>query len=315
MRIFVAGASGVIGRELVPRLVERGHAVTGMTRTPGKEKLLRNLGAEPVVGDALVAESVAAAVAASGAEVVVHQSTSLATGVNPKRLDRSFEVTNRLRSEGTDNLLAAAKSVGARKFVAQSIAGWPCERTGAPVKNEEDPLDPSPPAAAARTHAAIRHLEEATAGAAGIEGIVLRYGFFYGPGTSLGLGPEGEQLDLIRSRRFPLVGSGEGVWSFVHVADAAAATVAAIEGGEPGIYNIVDDDPAAVSEWLPVVAAAIGAKPPMKVPQFVGRLAAGEFGVMMMTDMRGASNRKARDLLSWTPAYPSWRLGFKDGLR
>jgi nucleoside-diphosphate-sugar epimerase len=222
--------------------------------------------------------------------------------------DRDFALTNRLRSEGTDHLLAAAQASGARRFVAQSFAGWPYARAGATVKSEEDPLDPDPPAAFRRTLAAIRHLEDAVLGAHGVDGVVLRYGAFYGPGTSLGEG--GAHLETVRRRRFPIVGSGAGVWSFVHIDDAAAATAAAVERGAPGVYNVVDDEPAPVAEWLPALAAAHGAKPPLHVPAFVGRLVAGAHTVALMTEIRGASNAKARRELGWQPRYPSWREGF-----
>jgi 2-alkyl-3-oxoalkanoate reductase len=245
-------------------------------------------------------------------EVVVHELTALAQMTDFRRLDEGFALTNRLRTEGTDHLLAAARAAGARRFVAQSFAGWPFARVGGPVKTEDDPLDPDPPAQLRRTLDAIRHLEAAVLGAEGIEGVVLRYGGFYGPGTSAGEG--GFMLEDLRRRRFPLVGAGTGVWSFVHIDDAATATVAAVERGAPGIYQIVDDDPAPVSEWLPALAAAIGARPPLRVPAWVARLAGGAHGVVLMTEARGASNAKARRELGWRPAWPSWRQGFRDGL-
>jgi nucleoside-diphosphate-sugar epimerase len=245
-------------------------------------------------------------------EVVVHELTALAGMADFRRLDEGFALTNRLRSEGTDHLLAAARAAGSRRFVAQSFAGWPFARVGGPVKTEDEPLDPDPPAQLRRTLDAIRHLEAAVVGAEGIEGVVLRYGGFYGPGTSAGEG--GFMLEDLRRRRFPLVGAGTGVWSFVHVDDAATATVAAVERGAPGIYQIVDDDPAPVSEWLPALAAAIGARPPRRVPAWVARLAGGAHGVVLMTEARGASNAKARRELGWRPAWPSWRQGFRDGL-
>jgi nucleoside-diphosphate-sugar epimerase len=309
MRVLVAGASGALGKQLVPRLVAASHEVVGTTTSPGKSEALREAGADPVVLDVLDADAVMAAVARAEPEVIVHQATALASLGSMRNPDEEFELTNRLRTEGTDHLLAAAGAAGARRFVAQSYTGWPYARVGGPVKTEDDPLDPSPVQTMRRTHEAIRHLESAVAGAVGLEGLVLRYGGFYGPGTSIDEG--GAHADLIRRRRFPIVGSGAGVWSFVHIDDAAAATVAAVEQGSAGIYNIVDDDPAPVSEWLPALAAAIGAKPPRHVPAWLGRLAAGEAGVVLMTEVRGASNAKAKRELGWQQAYPTWREGFK----
>ncbi len=225
-----------------------------------------------------------------------------------RHFDRDFALTNRLRTEGTDHLLSAGQAVGVRRFVAQSILRARTRAPARPVKSEEDPFDPSPSREMRETLAAIRHLEEAVLGARWTEGIVLRYGAFYGPGTSLA--PGGEQFEMVRKRRFPLVGDGGGVWSFIHIADAAEATVAAVEHGSRGVYNVVDDDPAPVAEWLPALAQTLGAKKPMRVPRFVGRLFAGEAGVVMMTELRGASNAKAKRELAWRPAHPSWRQGF-----
>jgi nucleoside-diphosphate-sugar epimerase len=313
MKIFVAGATGALGRVLVPQLVAGGHDVVGLTRTPPKQDLVRSLGARPAVADALDADAVARAVAEAEPEVIVHQLTALRS-IDLRHMERDFAETNRLRTEGTDHLLAAGRAVGTRRFVAQSYAGWPFARTGGPVKAESDPLDPTPPAALRTTLEAIRYLEEAVTGARWTEGIVLRYGGFYGPGTSLGMRPEGEHVALIRKRRFPVVGDGAGVWSFIHIEDAATATVAAIEHGERGIYNVVDDEPAPVSEWLPAAAGAVGAKPPRRLPLWLGRIAAGEAAAVMMTEIRGASNRKAKQELGWSPRYPSWRQGFANGL-
>jgi nucleoside-diphosphate-sugar epimerase len=308
MRVFVAGATGAIGRHLVPRLVAAGHEVHGMTRHESNKAMLDELGAVPVVADALDPEQVAEAVARAKPEVIVHQLTAIGD-VDLRHLDRDFAPTNRLRTEGTDHLLSAGQAVGVRRFVAQGIAGYGVYvRTGGPVKSEEDPLDPTPAREMRETVAAVRHLEEAVLGARWTEGIVLRYGAFYGPGTSLA--PDGEQSELVRRRRFPLVGDGGGVWSFIHVADAAEATVAAVEHGRRGVYNVVDDDPAPVAEWLPALAQTLGAKRPMRVPRFIGRLFAGETGVVMMTELRGASNAKAKRELAWRPAHPSWRQGF-----
>ena len=290
MKVLVAGATGALGRQLVPVLVSRGHHVVGLTRTPGKRALLDDLGAEPVVADALDPDAVAAVVARHEPEVIVHQATALSTGVDLRHMDRSFEQTNRLRTAGTDHLLAAGRVVGVQRFVAQSFAGWRLD--GAAPPGMDDMLG------------AIRHLEEAVTGADWTEGIVLRYGGFYGPGTSLS--PEGgEHVEAIRKRQFPIVGSGEGVWSFIHVADAAEATALAVEHGERGIYEIVDDTTAPVRVWLPAVADAVGAKPPRRVPRWVGRLLAGQAATVMMTEVSGASNAKAKRELGWTPRHPS----------
>lgn len=303
MRILVAGATGALGRQLVPRLVAAGHEVAGTTRTPARADELRRMAATPFVLDALDAGQVAAAVARFEPEVIVHELTDL-KAIDMRDFERSFAMTNRLRTEGTDHLLAAGRAVGIRRFIAQSYAAWPYARTGGPVKNEDDPLDPAPPAPMRAALDAIRHLERATLEAHWTEGIVLRYGAFFGPGTGLDVG--GAQLELIRTRRFPVIGSGAGVWSFIHIKDAADATVAAIEGGRRGVYNVVDDDPAPVGEWLPAVAERIGAKPPMRVPRLIGRLLAGEAATVLLTEIRGASNAKAKRELGWQPRR-SWR--------
>jgi nucleoside-diphosphate-sugar epimerase len=240
--------------------------------------------------------------------VIVHQLTAIPATLDLRHFDRDFALTNRLRTEGTDYLLSAGQAVGVRRFVAQSYGAWPYARTGGAVKSEEDALDSTPAREMREGLAAIRHLEEAVLGARWTEGIVLRYGAFYGPGTSLA--PGAEQVELVRRRKFPLVGDGGGVWSFVHVADAAEATVAAVERGSRGVYNVVDDDPAPVAEWLPALAQELGAKQPIWVPRFIGRLFAGEAGVVMMTELRGASNAKAKRELGWQPKHPSWRQGF-----
>jgi nucleoside-diphosphate-sugar epimerase len=240
--------------------------------------------------------------------VIVHELTAISS-IDMRHIDRDFAPTNRLRTEGTDHLLSAGRNVGVRRFVAQGVAGFGAYgRAGGPVKTEDDPLDPEPARALRANLAALRHLEQAVLGAEWTEGIVLRYGAFYGPGTSLA--PGQEQFELVRKRKFPVVGKGSGVWSFIHVADAAEATVAAIEHGRRGVYNVVDDDPAPVAEWLPALAEQLGAKKPMRVPRVVGRLFAGEAGVVMMTEIRGASNAKAKRELAWHPAHPSWRDGF-----
>jgi nucleoside-diphosphate-sugar epimerase len=306
LRIFLAGATGAVGRHLVPMLVERGHHVTGTTRSHADA--LRAIGAEPALVDPLDARAVRDAVVAAQPDVVVHQLTSL-TGLSLGRnFDKAFKVTNVLRTEGTDHLIAAARAAGARRLVWQSYAGWPYAREGSAIKTEEDPFDPEPPADARESLAAIRHLESAVMGARDMEGYVLRYGGFYGPGTSIDTG--GEHSELVRKRKFPIGGDGSGVWSFVHIVDAAQATVAAIEGGgRPGIYNVVDDDPAPISEWLPALAEQVGGPPPRHFPAWFVRLAAGPQSLSMMTRVRGAANAKARRDLGWRPAH-TWRQGF-----
>jgi nucleoside-diphosphate-sugar epimerase len=308
MRVLVAGATGAIGKQLVPRLVAAGHEVHGMTRSESKQAMLYDLGAVPAVADALDPDQVAEAVARARPDVIVHQLTAIPVSLDLRHFDRDFALTNRLRTEGTDYLLSAGQAVGVRRFVAQSNGAFVYARTGGPVKGEEDPLDPSPAREMRTLMAAIRHLEQAVLGAGWTEGIVLRYGAFYGPGTSMA--PGAEQFELIRRRRFPLVGDGGGVWSFIHIADAADATVAAVSRGSRGVYNVVDDDPAPVAEWLPALAQTLGAKKPMRVPRFIGRLLAGEAGVVLMTGLRGASNARAQRELGWRPAHPSWRPGF-----
>lgn len=306
MRVFVAGATGAVGRHLVPQLVAAGHQVTATTRSQGKLAGLRDAGAEPVVLDGLDAMAVGEAVARAEPEVIVHEMTAIPGDLDLRHFDRSFAVTNRLRSEGIDHLLAAASAASVRRVIAQSYAGWPGGRSGGPVKTEEDPLDPSQPAAQRESFRAIAHLERAVTSAP-LEGVVLRYGNLYGPGASE------EMIDLVRKRRFPLIGKATGIWSWLHIADAASATVAAVAAGAPGIYNVADDDPAPVAQWLPALAVAAGARPPMRVPVWVGRLLAGEVGVSMMTQIRGVSNAKARRELNWKPAWPTWRDGFSKG--
>ncbi len=316
MKVFVAGATGALGRQLVPMLVAEGHEVVGMTRTASKQDLVRSLGARPVVADALDPDAVAEAVASAEPEVIVHELTALSgpmSARDARHPDRSFAftMTNRLRTEGTDHLLAAGRAVGARRFVAQSFGGFRFARTGGPVQSEADPLDPDLPAPGL---AAILHLEEAVTTIEWGEGLVLRYGGFYGPGTGISLAPDAVMAAPIRKRRFPIVGDGGGVWSFVHIEDAAAATATAVEHGQPGIYYVVDEEPAALREWLPVLASALGAKPPRRVPRWLGRLLAGEVATAMMTEVRGASNEKAKRELGWQLRYPSWRQGFAQGL-
>jgi 2-alkyl-3-oxoalkanoate reductase len=300
MRVFVAGASGAIGSRLVPQLVARGHEVVGTSRSPQKSDRLAALGAEAVVLDLLDRDGVRKAVEAAQPEAIIHQATALSGLSEIKNPDQAFAQTNRLRTEGTDALLAAGRDVGVSRFLAQSYASWPYAREGGPVKSEEDPLDPTPVSTMRETLAAIRHVEQAALGAGGI---ALRYGGFYGS-------PDDAQLELVRKRRFPIVGDGGGIWSFIHLDDAAAATVLALEDGAPGIYNIVDDEPAPVREWLPALAQAIDAKPPRHVPRWLARILAGEAGVALMTEIRGASNAKAKRELGWTLRFPSWRQGF-----
>ena len=308
MKILVAGATGAIGRPLVVKLVERGHEVFGMTRSESKRDQIEWLGAKSVVADALDPDAVARAVAEVQPEAIAHELTAIGPETDFRKIDEGFVVTNRLRTEGTDHLLSAARAAGVRRFVAQSFAPLIYARTGSLIKTEEDPVDTNPPGPARRTSEAIRYLEDAVTGADGIEGIALRYGYFYGKGTGMDV-RDGNQLELLYKGRFPIVGSGGGVWSFINVDDGAEATALAIEKGEPGIYNIVDDNPAPVKEWLPKATEAIGAKPPRHFPRWLGRLFAGEMGVTMMTELRGSSNEKAKRELGWRPEHPSFWEG------
>ncbi|MGI5207571.1 NAD-dependent epimerase/dehydratase family protein [Spirillospora sp. CA-108201] len=303
MRVFVTGATGALGRHLVPGLVAAGHEVTATTRSPAKTAGLREAGAEPVVLDGLDREAVIAAVRAAAPEVIVHQMTALADMRSLRRVDRVFAATNELRTRGTDNLLAAAERAGARRVVAQGHS-FLYEQSGGPVKTEDDPAERRPVPSAARTVEAIRYVDE-TVRLRAPEGIVLRYGTFYGAGAS------DPMVEMVRKRQMPVVGGGGGVWSFIEIADAASATLAAIERGEPGAYNVADGDPAPVAEWLPYLAEVAGAKPPLRVPAWLGRLLAGEFAVAQMTGARGVSNEKAKKELGWEPRYASWREGFR----
>lgn len=312
MRVFVAGASGAIGRYLVPQLVAHGHEVTALTRSAHNGDRLRDLGATPVIADAFDRADLTSAMRTAQPEVVVHQLTSLTRVKSLRRFDREFAITNRLRTQGTDNLIAGARAAGARRFIAQSFGNWNYERTGSLIKTEDDPLDPNPPANQVKTLEAIRHVEQATIRAGDLEGLALRYGGFYGPGSNMAL--DGDVAAMVRKRKFPIVGDGGGMWSLIHLHDAAAATVAAIERGAPGVYNVCDDEPVAIATWLPAFADAIGAKPPRHVPVWLGRLAAGEVGVSMMTRIRGASNAKARQELDWKPRYANYLEGFRAGL-
>jgi 2-alkyl-3-oxoalkanoate reductase len=311
MRVLIAGATGAIGSRLTPRLVAAGHSVTGFTRSPSKAGALRRAGATPAVVDALDPFAVREAVLNARPEVVVHEMTALANASDLRHFERAFAQTNRLRTEGLDHLLAAVRESGARKVVAQSYCGWPFARVGGPVKTEDDPLDSTPPRELENSLQAIRHLESAVAEAPDFEGIVLRYGSFYGLGSGLFDGPA---LDQLRRRLFPVIGDGGGWWSFVHLDDAAQATACAVEGGAWGIYNIADDDPAPVRDWLPALAAIIGAKPPRHIPRWLARIVAGEHMVVLMTESRAGSNAKARRELGWLPAHASWRQGFAEVL-
>jgi nucleoside-diphosphate-sugar epimerase len=303
MRVFVAGATGVIGQYLVPGLVTAGHEVTGSTRSALKANQLKTQGATPVIVDGLDREAVLKAVAAAQPEVIIHQMTALTSLRSLRNFDKSFAVTNELRSTGTDYLLEAAQRAGTRRFIAQSFIGWNNAMTGVLVKTEDDPLTTYAPAGTAKSLAALKHLEEAVPQAVP-EGLVLRYGLLYGHGAS------DPMLEAVRKRQMPVIGGGAGLWCWTEVTDAAAATVAAVTRGAPGIYNVVDDEPAPVSQWLPYLALSVGAKPPMRAPAWLGRLLGGEMVVEWMTQGRGASNAKAKRELGWTPAYPSWRDGF-----
>ena len=305
MRVFVTGATGALGRHLVPGLVAAGHEVTATTRTPGKVAQLRAAGAEPVIVDGLDREAVIAAVLAAAPQVVVHQMTALAGMRSLRKPDKAFAATNELRTRGTGNLLAAAARAGTRRVIAQSYAGaGPDKPSGGALKTEEDPLDMRRIRSAVQGPAAIAYVDK-TVPAEAAEGIVLRYGSFYGPGASDFL------LEMLRKRQVPVIGGGTGVWSFIEITDAAAATIAAVGQGAPGLYNVVDDDPAPVAQWLPYLAKVAGAKPPLRVPAWLGRLLAGEFVVAQMTTSRGYSNEKARKELGWEPRYASWREGFR----
>ena len=312
MRVFLAGATGAVGKRLVPALRERGYEVVGLTRSPEKAPSLRNLGAEPVIGDALDRTGITRLIAQAKPDVVVHELTALTGMRSLRNFDRVFAQTNRLRTEGTDNLLEGARLAGARRFVAQSYGGWTYGRGGSGLKTESDPLDSHPPRKQRQSLAAIRHLEDVVLADRSLTGIALRYGNLYGPGTNLGY--DGDMTELVRKRMIPVIGSGAGVWSFLHIDDAASAVIAAIEHGTRGIYNIADDDPAPVAAWLPELARALHAPPPRHLPTWLGRLAVGEVGVSMFTQIRGISNAKAKRELQWQPKFSSWRVGFRSGL-
>ncbi|MEU4197407.1 NAD(P)-dependent oxidoreductase [Kribbella sp. NPDC026611] len=312
MKVLVAGASGGLGRSLVPQLLAAGHEVTGMVRSESSAAGVRAFGADAVLADGLDADAVRAAVESARPEVVVHQMTALKGGIDFKHFDDSFAMTNRLRTEGTDNLLAASQAYGVRRFVVQSYAGWNLQHGGSATKTEADPLDPDPVPAMRQTMAGIRHLESAVLGASGIEGVALRYASFYGPTGDIGKG--GSMVELIHKRRLPIIGDGTGVWSFIHYDDAADATVKAIESSVTGVFHVADDDPAQVAVWLPEFARILGAKPPRHVPAWIGRLAVGDVGVAAFTEIRGADNSLAKATFGWQPGYASWREGFRTGL-
>jgi nucleoside-diphosphate-sugar epimerase len=312
MRIFVAGATGAVGGRLVPALVSAGHSVVGLTRAAAKAAAIKKMGAEPVIGDGLDMAAMRAIVGSTKPDAIIHEMTDL-SGADYKHFDRAFANSNELRTRGTDILLAAARETGVKRFIAQSFCGWPYARVGDAVKTEADELDPNPPEQLRRTLDAIRYLEQTVTASTNPEGVVLRYGTLYGPDTGM---LDRSTVEQIRHRRLPLIGDGAGCWSFLHIDDAASATVKAIERGKAGnVYNIVDDEPAQAKEWLPALAQMLGAKPPFHVPAWIARIAAGEHIVSMMTQGRAGSNVKAKKDLDWRPAHPSWREGFAEILK
>jgi nucleoside-diphosphate-sugar epimerase len=312
MRAFIAGSTGAIGKFLVPLLIENGHDVIALIRRAEKAPALEAMGAKVALADPLNVKELTAAIVKSEPEVIIHQLTALVGVGNLKKFDEEFVQTNRFRTEATATMLAAAEMVGTRRFIAQSFCGWPFAREGGPIKTEEDPLDPNPPASFSKSLAAIRYLEDTVRKTTDVQALALRYGNFYGPGT--GIANDGFMVELVRKRKIPIVGNGAGIWSFIHIQDAARATVAAVTHGAPGLYNIVDNEPAPVSSWLPALADAVGAKRPYTVPAWLGKFAIGDGGVSMMTSIRGGSNGKAKQELAWQPIYPSWRRGFVEGL-
>jgi 2-alkyl-3-oxoalkanoate reductase len=312
MKVLVTGGTGAIGKFLLPLLLENKHEVVALTRSVTKAVQLEDSGVSAIIVDPLDKPRLTAAVRRAEPDVIIHQLTALSGVGNFRKFDQEFALTNRFRTEVTDTLLAAARTIGTRRFIAQSYCGWPYAKKGGPVKTEEDPLDPKPPESFTKTLAAIRYLEDKVSSTTFLDALALRYGMFYGPGTAIGKG--GSILKMVRKRRFPIAGGGGGVWSFIHILDAARATVAAISRGAPGIYNIVDDDPSKVAIWLPTLAKAVEAKPPFRIPYWLGELTIGKAGMPIMTQIRGCSNAKAKRELNWTPIYPSWRIGFVDGL-
>jgi nucleoside-diphosphate-sugar epimerase len=313
MKIFVAGSTGVVGKILVPQLIERGHEVFALVRNSQKSKDVKAAGAKAIIANALDKIELTESIKKTEPEVIIHQLTSLSNASgNFKKFDEEFELTNRFRTEATDTLISAACLVGARRFIAQSFCGWPFARERGPIKSEEDPLDPNPPAGFKRTLQAIKYLEKAVKSVTDFEALALRYGIFYGPDT--GFSKDGLIATLLRKHKMPIVGNGNGVWSFIHINDAVSATVNAISQGKPGIYNIVDNEPAPVKYWLPFLAEILETKPPSKIPAWIAQLIIGKAGVSMMTQIRGGSNAKAKRELLWKPVYSSWRQGFKEGL-
>lgn len=312
MKIFLAGASGAIGQTLIPLLVEQQHEVFGAFRNPAHTDRVQSLGAAPVLLDALDAQAVHDRIAEIRPQVVLHQLTAIPARLDLRHFDREFEMTNRLRTEGTRNLATAAVRAGVERFIAQSHTGWPYARRGITLKTEEDDLDLTPPPQMKTTLDALQVLENTVVREQGFTGIVLRYGPFYGPLSSIAR--DGALVEDLRSHRLPVIGQGTGVWSFIHLHDAATATLAAITRGQRGIYNIVDDDPAPAIEWIPFLAECVGAKPPMRVPNWFAKMAIGEHAVSMMNDIRGVSNAKAKAELGWTPKWSSWRQGFREAL-
>ena len=311
MNVFFAGATGVIGRRLTPMLIAAGHQVTCMTRSDKKADLVRAAGGEPAVCDVYDVEGLGEAVAAAAPEVVIHQLTDLPPNVDPRKMEKQAEGNDRIRTEGTRNLMQAALASGARRFIAQSIA-FAYAPTGEGLKNEDDALFDNAPWPFKRSVQALHELEDITTGTDGIEGIALRYGFFYGPDT--GYARDGYYASEAKRRRLPVVGNGGGVFSFIHVEDAARAAVAAIGNANPGIYNVVDDEPAPMREWVPRYAEVLGAKKPFRIPKLIARLVAGRYTTMMATELRGATNERAKRELGWAPLHSSWRQGFRDAL-
>ncbi|MGH8218944.1 MAG: NAD-dependent epimerase/dehydratase family protein [Steroidobacteraceae bacterium] len=307
MRIFIAGASGALGRHLVPILLRGSHEVVGTARTEQKAESIRRQGAAAVIMDGLDPRSVGSAVRGAGPDIIVHEMTQLSGVSDLRRFEAVFAVSNRLRTEGLEHLIKAGREAGARRIIAQSFCGWPYRRTGSDVKSEDDPLDDDPPRQMRTTLEAIRHLEDRLAGLSAMDGVALRYGGLYGRNTGLF---EPSYVEQVKRRKLPVIGSGNGWWSFVHVADAAAATAGFVEKGAPGVYNVVDDDPAPVRTWLPQLAKMLGARAPMRVPAWLARFVAGEHIVNMMTEVRAGSNRKVKCEIGWEPQYGSWRDGF-----
>jgi 2-alkyl-3-oxoalkanoate reductase len=315
MKVFVAGATGAAGKRLVPQLIDAGHSVVGTTRNPEKASLLQAMGAEAVVADGLDRAAINQAVKQAEPEVIVHQMTDLSNiGTNFRKFDKYFATTNRLRTEGTANLLAAGREVGVRRIVAQGYGNWNNLRQGGPVKTEDEPLDPDPVGPSMQTARAIQQQEALLAEADDVETVVLRYGNFYGPGTGISTEEGGTTVQAIRQRKFPIVGKGTGVWSFTHIDDVASSTVAALGDGPQGVFNVVDDEPVEVREWMPYLCEIVGAKPPLHLPRWVAWLAGGPLLISMMENIRGSDNSKAKRELGWTPRWPTWRDGFKSGM-